>query len=162
MSCEYSLYSGGLFCHTCSWLFGKNRIENKNMSIFKFLGVLSPLQINIFTALKRKERVGMDQYGNVYYRGGTRHDGSGRERRWVMYSASPEASNVPPEWHGWLHYQTDTEPDDNTLSFRRPWQKPHKPNMTGTNGAYRPSGHLLSGGKREKATGDYEAWQPPQ
>ncbi len=32
--------------------------------------------------------------------------------------------------------------------------------MTGTSQAYRPQGHILSGGKRDKATGDYEAWSP--
>ena len=33
-------------------------------------------------------------------------------------------------------------------------------NLTGTGLAYRPPGHLKSGGRREKATGDYEAWKP--
>jgi NADH:ubiquinone oxidoreductase subunit len=32
--------------------------------------------------------------------------------------------------------------------------------MTGTNRAYRPPGHVLAGGHRDAATGDYEAWTP--
>jgi len=32
--------------------------------------------------------------------------------------------------------------------------------MTGTVSGYRPPGHALMGGKRRKATGDYEAWTP--
>lgn len=77
-----------------------------------------------------------------------------------MYKGAPEASSVPPEWHGWLHHQTDEVPSEE--AFRRPWQKPHKPNMTGTSGAYHPPGHILEGGKRSKGTGDYEAWTPPE
>ena len=34
------------------------------------------------------------------------------------------------------------------------------PNLTGTKAAYRPPGHILKGGQRDKATGDYEAWTP--
>lgn len=77
-----------------------------------------------------------------------------------MYKGEVEATRVPPEWHGWLHHQSNEIPDPDRESFRRSWQKPHQANRTGTNLAYRPPGHLLEGGKREKATGDYEAWTP--
>lgn len=127
------------------------------MGLFKFLGVLSPAHINLFSALRRKTHVGTDGFGNKYYVGAPRK-GYSRERRWVMYNGTPEATMVPPEWHGWLHYQTDDVPSKK--GFRRKWQKPHQPNMTGTTGAYRPPGHILEGGKRDKAYGDYEAWKP--
>lgn len=127
------------------------------MGLLNFLGVMSPAHINLFTAMKRGEKVGEDALGNAYYRAKPRK-GYKRERRWVMYDGAPEASTVPPEWHGWLHHQNDDIPSEE--SFRRPWQKPHQPNMTGTSGAYRPPGHVLEGGKRDKATGDYEAWKP--
>jgi len=127
------------------------------MGLLKFLGVLSPAHINLFTILKRGEKMGEDVSGNIYYRAKPRK-GYVRERRWVMYEGAPEASKVPPEWHGWLHHQTNVIPSEE--SFRRPWQKPHQPNMTGTNLAYRPPGHILEGGNRDKATGDYEAWKP--
>jgi NADH:ubiquinone oxidoreductase subunit len=129
------------------------------MGLLKFLGVLSPAHITAFSWLNAKERVGEDAYGNRYFRGKPRR-GYARERRWVMYAKEVEATAVPPEWHGWLHYQTDNVPSDKGTSFRRPWQKPHQPNLTGTTGAYRPPGHVLEGGQRDKATGDYEAWQP--
>ena len=131
------------------------------MGFLKFLGVLSPVHINVFTWLSRGEKIGVDQLGNVYYQAKPR-PGYKRYRRWVMYDGAPEASMVPPEWHGWLHHQTDVVPHDKTSSFRRPWQKPHQPNLTGTDKAYRPPGHILQGGQREKATGDYEAWSPPE
>ena len=35
-----------------------------------------------------------------------------------------------------------------------------QPNLTGTDGAYRPSGSLAKGGARPPATGDYQAWKP--
>lgn len=128
------------------------------MGFFSFLGVLSPAHINLFTMSKGGKPVGEDQLGNKYYRANPRK-GYKRERRWVMYKGAPEASSVPPEWHGWLHHQTDVIPGEGE-SYRREWQAPHKPNLTGTKQAYRPPGHILEGGKRDKATGDYEAWKP--
>ncbi len=129
------------------------------MGIFSFLGVLSPVHISFFTMTKRKKKIGRDQMGNVYYEASARK-GYKLTRRWVIYKGTPDASKVPPEWHGWLHHQTDIVPDSGAESHRKPWQKPYHPNMTGTNRAYRPPGHMLSGGKRGKATGDYEAWTP--
>ncbi len=131
------------------------------MGFFSFLGVLSPAHISLFTLTSRGKKIGVDQTGNRYYEAPARA-GYNRPRRWVMYKGVPEASKVPPEWHGWLHYQTDVVPDGSAPSYRRVWQKPHVPNMTGTNHAYRPPGHILSGGKRPPATGDYEAWRPSE
>jgi len=61
-----------------------------------------------------------------------------------------------------LHYQTDFVPDSKASSYRRPWQKPARANMSGTSAAYHPPGNKLSGGLRDAATGDYEAWVPPK
>jgi len=129
------------------------------MGIFSFLGALSPVHINFVTLMTGARRIGVDATGNRYYQA-KRRRGYNHDRRWVMYKGAPEASKVPPEWHGWLHHQTDAVPDNSTQSFRRPWQKPAMQNMTGTTGAYRPPGHILSGGHRAEATGDYEAWNP--
>ena len=131
------------------------------MGIFSFLGVLSPAHISLFTMTSRKKKVGRDQFGKTYYEAPARK-GYKRPRRWVIYKGTPEASAIPPEWHGWIHYQTDTVPDADENSYRRAWQKPHVPNLTGTNQAYRPKGHVLSGGQRDRATGDYEAWVPSE
>lgn len=129
------------------------------MGLFSFLGVLSPVHIRFVTLFSGARPVGTDTLGNKYFAASPRK-GYKRERRWVIYNGAPEASNVPPEWHGWLHHQTNTVPASNTASYRRPWQKPHVPNLTGTTQAYRPPGHVLEGGRRDKATGDYEAWKP--
>lgn len=131
------------------------------MGLFSILGVLSPIHINFVTLTSGAKAVGTDDYGNKYYRAKPRK-GYKHDRRWVIYKGAPEASKVPPEWHGWLHHQTDAVPSEQSRSYRRKWQKPHKPNMTGTSEAYRPPGHVLSGGRRQKATGDYEPWTPPE
>ena len=120
------------------------------------------LGTRLYTWLKGEE-VGRDQQGNRYFRekgGGNVHrDSLRRERRWVIFEGEREASRVPPEWHGWLHHTIDQPPPAGGPSMR-PWQKGHQPNLTGTEQAYRPPGHTLKGGRRDKATGDYEPWIP--
>ncbi len=131
------------------------------MGIFSFLGVLSPVHMTSVKLFTRTKFVGKDQAGNKYYQAKPRK-GYKRDRRWVIYKGAPEATKIPPEWHGWMHHQSDDVPSSDVPSFRRKWQKPHHPNLTGTKEAYRPPGHLLKEGKRAKATGDYEAWRPPE
>ena len=103
--------------------------------------------------------VGGDEAGNRYFREKSPPPGR-RERRWVVYGGEAEASRVPPEWHAWLHYTTDRPPEPGGTP-RRPWQKPHRPNATGTPDAYRPQGHLLMGGRRARARSEYRPWRPP-
>ncbi len=131
------------------------------MGFLSFLGVLSPAHISLFTAARRGSKVGMDNAGNTYYEAAP-IKGYKNSRRWVIYKGSPDASKVPPQWHGWLHHQSDNIPSDDNDSYRQPWQKPHQENMSGTNKAYRPSGHILSGCDREQVSADYIAWQPPK
>jgi NADH:ubiquinone oxidoreductase subunit len=58
-----------------------------------------------------------------------------------------------------LHHTVDVPPVDENYQ-PRPWQKPHRFNLTGTPGAYRPSGSMLASNRRPRATGDYKAWAP--
>lgn len=95
--------------------------------------------------------VGEDEFGNGYFT-------NSKGRRWVMYKGIPEASKVPAEWHRWLHKTTDDLPKSSRK--KQKWQKPHLPNLSGTDMAYVPKGHIKRGGKREETTGDYEAWKP--
>ncbi|KAL4199478.1 hypothetical protein AMTRI_Chr03g145140 [Amborella trichopoda] len=74
--------------------------------------------------------VGVDKFGNKYYErledtqfgiplfyfqisGTTRH-------RWVEYGDKGRynASQVPPEWHGWLHFITDHTGDEMSVEHR--------------------------------------------
>ncbi len=125
---------------------------------------LAQIGTALFTR-RHGELVGTDALGNRYYRdrrGKTPRSFAAsmyKEGRWVIYKGEPEATKVPPEWHGWLHHQTkDVPAADNPL--RRTWQVPHQINPTGTEEAYRPQGHTLKGEHRARATGDYEAWTP--
>ena len=109
----------------------------------------------LFTRL-HGELVGSDAQGNRYYQDKRLVAGQ-RRKRWVIYNGVAEASRVPPEWHGWLHHTTDTVPPRDG-GDRRPWQKEHVPNLTGTDRAYRPAGHSPNPAERPKPP--YEAWRP--
>lgn len=108
------------------------------------------LGTQIFTA-RHGVRVGQDDQGNIYYRS---RDG---KRRWVIYKGEMEATRVPPDWHGWLHFTWDQPPTEAPLRHK-PWEKPHQENLTGTPAAYAPPGSIRRA--HPVARADYEAWAP--
>jgi len=108
------------------------------------------LGTQIFTA-RHGEKVGEDAQGNVFYRS---KDG---KRRWVIYDGEAEATRVSPEWHGWLHHTYDEPPTERPLE-RKPWEKEHVPNLTGTQLAYAPPGSIRRPDPVERK--DYDAWTP--
>ncbi len=113
-----------------------------------------------FTIMRRGVFVGSDEFGNRYYEAKDNRDSyDQRKRRWVTYQGYADASKIPPDWHGWMHYTFDEPPTKAPLK-RQSWEKPHIPNMTGTLAAWRPPGAISSGGQRAPATGDYQAWKP--
>jgi NADH:ubiquinone oxidoreductase subunit len=95
--------------------------------------------------------VGTDDQGNRFFQ--TR-DG---RRRWVIYNGESEASRVSPDWHGWLHFTWDKPPTE-APPRRKPWEKPHVENLTGTPDAYAPPGSIRRAEPAPRR--DYEAWQP--
>ena len=104
------------------------------------------------------EHVGTDASGNRYYRS-KRVKAGQQERRWVIYDGANDASRVPSEWHGWLHGLGEETPES-FLPPSRIWEADYTPNATGSSQAYLPSGALQRGGRRARASGDYEAWTP--
>ena len=100
---------------------------------------------------RRGEEVGRDEQGNVYYQM------DGGRRRWVIYRGESDASRVPPEWHGWLHHMWH-EPPSKVPVPNQPWEKPHRPNLTGTVEAYAPAGSIRRATPEPRS--DYEAWTP--
>ena len=109
---------------------------------------------------RRGLEVGRDDFGNRYYEAkDATCSYDNRKRRWVIYQGYADASKVPPEWHGWLHYTFDEIPTAQNLP-RQPWEKDHVPNLTGTVNAWRPSGSIARRGERARATGDYQPWTP--
>ncbi len=114
----------------------------------------------LFTIKKRADFVGEDLAGNRYFQERTNRDSyDGRLRRFVTYRGYADATKVPADWHGWLHYTFDEPPTVAPFKLKA-WEKDHLPNMTGTPYAYRPAGAIAKGGERARATGDYEAWRP--
>jgi NADH:ubiquinone oxidoreductase subunit len=105
------------------------------------------------------EHVGTDENGNRYYRAKSALPQSIPERRWVIYNGYSEASAVPPGWHGWMHHRVDQPPKDGDYSPRE-WEMPHQANQTGTAGAYRPPGSIVTGSRPAAAQADYSAWKP--
>ena len=104
---------------------------------------------------RRGVLVGQDAQGNLYY---TERDGqsiNGKPRRWVIYNGDVEATRVPPEWHGWLHYTVDETPDEAGFE-RRDWHQPHQSNQTGLETAHKPAG------PKDAASypAGYDAWKP--
>ena len=72
----------------------------------------------LFTS-RKGVKVGEDEQGNVYYQE------KGGRRRWVIYKNGPiEASRVPADWHGWLHYTMDDIPSEKPLPTKE-WEKDH-------------------------------------
>ena len=113
--------------------------------------------IKILTKLKGRF-VGQDSYGNRYYEEKFLFSRPPRKpRRWVLYKDMVEASKVPAEWFGWLHYTFEAPLSEEN---KQPWQKPHQMNLTGTAQAYRPEGHVTRKGTIQKAPKAYESWHP--
>ncbi|ACS56012.1 NADH:ubiquinone oxidoreductase subunit NDUFA12 [Rhizobium leguminosarum bv. viciae] len=110
-----------------------------------------------FATWRFGKRVGEDEFGNVYYEGGM--SSYGLPKRWVIYKGYAEASAIPPGWHGWMHHRTDVPPSKESY-VAKDWQKPHRPNHTGSPQAYRPPGSIAVPGERPRVTGDYDAWTP--
>ena len=74
--------------------------------------------------------VGVDELGNKYYE-------SKNGKRWVIYANTIDASKIPVEWYSWMHFTPNKIENIHELK-KFEWQKPHKPNLTGSNEAYSP------------------------
>jgi NADH:ubiquinone oxidoreductase subunit len=88
--------------------------------------------------LKMGTLVGVDKFGNKYYENNEYFHG---RNRWVEYSDDVyldyDGSQIPPEWHIWMHYSTDIPPTKQE-PVRHKWMIDHSPNMTGTPLQYVP------------------------
>ena len=89
--------------------------------------------------------VGKDNFGNKYYQ-------NKQGKRWVIYSGEIDSSKIPVEWYSWMHFTPNKI--EKTHNFKKyDWQKPHQPNLTGTEKAYYPY-------KEKDATKKkYKAWK---
>lgn len=120
------------------------------LRIFTWWNKSQTTGVRLLTA-RKGVKVGEDAEGNVYYQ---TKDG---KRRWVIYNGEIQASRIPPEWHGWIHFTWDQPPTQEPLKHKA-WELPHQENLTGTPAAYVPPGSTRRAAP--VARSDYEAWQP--
>lgn len=90
-------------------------------------------------------QVGEDEFGNRYFQ-------NKAGKRFVIYNGIAEASKIPADWHGWIHYSYQEPP---SASKKFSWQKIHIPNLTGTKNAYSPKNSPSS-----KTSSSYSSWDP--
>lgn len=103
--------------------------------------------------------IGKDELGNRYFEEKKPAWEGTNKRRWMIYNGTVEASRIPVDWHGWLHYTFDEPPTKAPFEVKS-WEEDRQPNLTGTPNAYVPAGSLWSDKERAKTSGDYEAWSP--
>ena len=89
---------------------------------------------------------GEDALGNKYYE-------SKNGKRWVIYSDEIEATKIPIEWYSWMHFISNRIEKSHELE-KYEWQKPHKPNVTGTDKAYHPNKQ-----KNDVIKKKYKSWK---
>jgi len=104
--------------------------------------------------------VGVDKFGNKYYE--KLHDTQHGRHRWVEYAEKDRynASQVPPEWHGWLHHITDSTGDQLLAQKTARYLVEHKQNYSGEGEEliYHSKGHALNPGQRDWTR--YQPWEP--
>ncbi|KAK9876298.1 hypothetical protein WA026_012596 [Henosepilachna vigintioctopunctata] len=104
--------------------------------------------------LKMGTLMGIDKCGNKYFENNRYFFG---RNRWVEYApkygTDYDASQVPSEWYGWLHYKTDLTPDKDPSRPIYKWMSEPTENMSGFSGAYIPYSTTKP---------KIEAWVPPK
>jgi NADH:ubiquinone oxidoreductase subunit len=98
------------------------------------------------------KKVSVDEFGNEYFVSRLKN-ANGKLRRLVIYNGFVEPSKVPPMWHSWLNYCSDTIPSESYIKYS--WQRENTPNYTGTILATYPRGLT---GIRAKVSSDYQPW----
>uniref|UniRef100_A0A023FWM0 NADH dehydrogenase [ubiquinone] 1 alpha subcomplex subunit 12 n=1 Tax=Amblyomma parvum TaxID=251391 RepID=A0A023FWM0_AMBPA len=122
-----------------SSFFGFDKIQ-RFFAIVKHNGgyIRSAFKLWRMDELRMGTLVGVDKLGNKYYEDNRFFFG---RNRWVEYAdhyyLNYDGSQVPAEWHGWLHYTTDLPPTK-APPLQYKWLAQHTENMSGTKDAYMP------------------------
>ncbi|OQV11665.1 putative NADH dehydrogenase [ubiquinone] 1 alpha subcomplex subunit 12 [Hypsibius exemplaris] len=96
-------------------------------------GLFKSIRTFYFTDdLKWGTHVGTDKYGNRYFENNYYFMG---RNRWVLFNDAfrleYDGSQIPPEWHQWMHYTTDKTPIERPPVQHR-WMVQHEENKTGS------------------------------
>tara|TARA_B100001173_G_C15562657_1_gene368733 strand:- start:120 stop:479 length:360 start_codon:yes stop_codon:yes gene_type:complete len=95
------------------------------------------------TVLFSGKLVGKDESGNKYYK-------TKKDKRYIIYNGEVDASKIPSEWYSWMHFTPNKIENTNELK-KFEWQKPHQPNLTGSNEAYSPKSNTEATKKKYKS-----------
>lgn len=89
--------------------------------------------------MKYGNLVGIDKYGNKYFENKSYFIA---RSRWIDYAPKYgydfDGSQVPADWHRWLHYMTDDPPSKVKPCPDREWMIDHEQNWSGTTNQYVP------------------------
>ena len=113
--------------------FGLDKVA-KLGNIIKSHGGLKASLYHLYRTddLKTGTLIGEDKYGNKYYQNNEYFYG---RNRWIIYNPKHgvdyDASMVPAEWFGWLHYKTDVPPTEKK-PVNYSWIPEHTPNTSGS------------------------------
>ena len=80
--------------------------------------------------------VGKDEFGNKYY------ENKKKTKRWIIYKSEIDASKIPNDWFSWIHFMKNKVEHQHDIKKYK-WQKPHSPNLTGTDKAYHPNKKMI-------------------
>eukprot|EP01091_Cochliopodium_minus_P003090 TRINITY_DN12925_c0_g1_i1.p1 TRINITY_DN12925_c0_g1~~TRINITY_DN12925_c0_g1_i1.p1 ORF type:complete len:159 (-),score=50.49 TRINITY_DN12925_c0_g1_i1:28-504(-) len=140
------------------WMLGSkylvklgNEVNNRGVG-----NALASLYKN--TTLRWGTKMGEDQFGNTYYE--NLEDTYGGRTRWVEFKNDVEATSIPPEWHQWVHYVTDSTPEQLPEIKEIKYQRPYHRNFTGTDKKYLPPSYFVKENKYTKAKGGHELFDP--
>jgi len=121
-------------------------------------GVLNAIrETRLSNELRFGELKGVDQFGNKYYESSRSIPG---RHRWVVSGNNRDfnASNVPAEWHSWLHYTSDMPVSGSEQIIYKLKHQPTVTSKLGANANYMPPLHWINGSKSEPKTANYESW----
>ncbi|KAF9584115.1 hypothetical protein BGW38_007535 [Lunasporangiospora selenospora] len=113
-------------------------------------------QLNNIGDTKVGTLVGTDKFGNKYFE--NLEESYGRNR-WVQFAkedsffsrAEFNASQIPAEWHGWLHRMLDAPPNVDKTMVAPKWAAEYTENLTGSPKAYK---------SYNTTRAKFEAWAP--
>ncbi|CAG9767864.1 unnamed protein product [Ceutorhynchus assimilis] len=134
--------------------FGLDRIFKLMKTIKDYGGLRASLyKLYRIDNLRPGRLVATDKFGNKYYENNAYFYG---RNRWVEYAPKYgldyDASQVPAEWYGWLHYKTDYLPSEDPGRPKYKWMAEYTENLTGTKLQYMP--YTTTNPK-------IQAWVPP-
>jgi|AntRauTorckE6833_2_1112554.scaffolds.fasta_scaffold03460_7 NADH:ubiquinone oxidoreductase subunit len=79
------------------------------------------------------KQIGVDDQGNRYYE---KRSKKGDTIRWILYAKGLDPTVIPTAWLSWLQHTFNDPPQNTNIQS---WQKPRKPNLSGTNLAHKPA-----------------------